>query len=617
MTSCLSPVKFENKECAGRSFHTAALLAAGVTSLDGQEADKKPTTKAAAKAAKAAEEPPIAANAENGEAPKKKKKKGKNEKEDLYALVGLGEERYLASDKMIKDAYRKVALDKHPDKCGAALKDPAERLKIEEHFKHIQEAYEVLSDPAKRRLYDSTDDFDDSFPESSGSTPEEFFKLWNPVFLRNSRWSEKKPVPQLGDETTPYEEVVKFYDFWFTFKSWREFPQEDEHDLETAECREHKRWMERENSKMREKAKKEEVRRLRNFVELAEKLDPRIQAQKQAQKDAKEAKKQAKLDEKKRKEEEAAALLKEEEEKKAAEEAAKKASKDDEKKEREKQKKALRKERARLRTIIQGLEEKHPGTALPGITAVEELCAALEQNKLTDLNDRLQPPPGEEFSAIETCLEFLNQCCTELNIDPTANKIQAAPVESTPPASPVASSPKPASGKKGKSPAAKQVELPEWEEEELRMLAKGLKKFGKTTARRWECITGYVRTRTQDEVIQMAKAKFTVDGKPLNKPSEQQPKTENGKSDSADDVAAKLEGVSLEDSADPNKPNAEGWTPAQDHALVQAVKAFPKGCAPSEKERWARLSAGIPGKNGAQAFKYYPILLARIKAEGK
>ena len=41
--------------------------------------------------------------------------------------------------------------------------------------------------------------------------------------------------------------------------SWREFPQEDEHDLEDAENREHKRWMERLNQKGREKAKKEEV----------------------------------------------------------------------------------------------------------------------------------------------------------------------------------------------------------------------------------------------------------------------------------------------------------------------------------------------------------------------
>jgi DnaJ family protein C protein 2 len=26
------------------------------------------------------------------------------------------------------------------------------------------------------------------------------------------------PVPDIGDESTPYEEVSKFYDFWYSFK---------------------------------------------------------------------------------------------------------------------------------------------------------------------------------------------------------------------------------------------------------------------------------------------------------------------------------------------------------------------------------------------------------------
>ena len=49
------------------------------------------------------------------------------------------------------------------------------------------------------------------------------------------------PVPEVGDEGTPYADVDKFYDFWFGFKSWREFPHPDEEDLEQAECREEKR----------------------------------------------------------------------------------------------------------------------------------------------------------------------------------------------------------------------------------------------------------------------------------------------------------------------------------------------------------------------------------------
>lgn len=49
-----------------------------------------------------------------------------------------------ALPKQIKQAFRKLALLYHPDKGGTA-----------EQYKAIQEAYDVLSDPEKRKLYDS------------------------------------------------------------------------------------------------------------------------------------------------------------------------------------------------------------------------------------------------------------------------------------------------------------------------------------------------------------------------------------------------------------------------------------------------------------------------------
>jgi hypothetical protein len=48
-------------------------------------------------------------------------------------------------------------------------------------------------------------------------------------------------VPEVGEEGTPWEVVDAFYDFWFGFRSWREFPHPDEEDVEQAECREEKR----------------------------------------------------------------------------------------------------------------------------------------------------------------------------------------------------------------------------------------------------------------------------------------------------------------------------------------------------------------------------------------
>lgn len=66
-----------------------------------------------------------------------------------------------------------------------------------------------------------------------------------------------------------------FYDFWFSFRSWREFPHPDEEDIEQAESREHRRWIERFNAKLRERGKRDETRRLREFVDTAYRQDPR------------------------------------------------------------------------------------------------------------------------------------------------------------------------------------------------------------------------------------------------------------------------------------------------------------------------------------------------------
>ncbi len=62
----------------------------------------------------------------------------------LYRLLGLSKE---ASQDEIQQAHRKLVRTHHPD---ANPEDP----QAEERFKKIQQAYEVLSDPEKRREYD-------------------------------------------------------------------------------------------------------------------------------------------------------------------------------------------------------------------------------------------------------------------------------------------------------------------------------------------------------------------------------------------------------------------------------------------------------------------------------
>ena len=63
---------------------------------------------------------------------------------DYYAILGVPR---TAPDGEIKKSFRKLAREHHPD----VAKD---KKKSEEKFKEINEAYEVLSDPANRRKYD-------------------------------------------------------------------------------------------------------------------------------------------------------------------------------------------------------------------------------------------------------------------------------------------------------------------------------------------------------------------------------------------------------------------------------------------------------------------------------
>lgn len=52
--------------------------------------------------------------------------------------------------------------------------------------------------------------------------------MFTPAFRRNARWSVDPKVPDVGDESSTWEEVSAFYDFWYGFKSWREFPHPGE-----------------------------------------------------------------------------------------------------------------------------------------------------------------------------------------------------------------------------------------------------------------------------------------------------------------------------------------------------------------------------------------------------
>ncbi|KJH52230.1 DnaJ domain protein [Dictyocaulus viviparus] len=195
--------------------------------------------------------------------------------QDHYRVLGLSRLRFEATMAEISLDRAKV-LKYHPDK----RKHRGESCFIgEDYFTCITKAYEQLGvSESKRHAYDSVDQyFDDFIPCEKSINKENFFDELVPVFDRNSRWSTKQPVPELGNIDSERIAVENFYNFWFDFSSWREFSYLDEEDKGKGEDRYERRELEKKNKAERERRRKEEAKRIRKLVELAYSKDPRIE----------------------------------------------------------------------------------------------------------------------------------------------------------------------------------------------------------------------------------------------------------------------------------------------------------------------------------------------------
>ncbi|KPI44062.1 Zuotin [Cyphellophora attinorum] len=328
--------------------------------------------------------------------------------QDHYAVLGLSKHRYRATDEQIKRAHRKKVLKHHPDKRAAAG-----QAENDSFFKCIQRAHETLTDPKTRRQFDSVDEAADVAPPTKKemtSSSKSFFKKWNAFFESEARFSNKQPVPKIGDDKSTKEDVEEFYDFWYNFDSWRSFEYLDEDVPDDNADRDHKRHIEKKNRNARIKRKTEDTARLRNTVDTCLQNDERIKKFRQAaskNKNAKRLEKEAK--EKKEAEDKAAAAAAAEKQKKEDEEKAK-ADKDAAKKSKEAAKTAVKKNKRVVKGAVKDVNYFSSGADASAaqvdavLDDVDRILASTDPDELADLVSKLNVAgkDGEKVKGVFT-----------------------------------------------------------------------------------------------------------------------------------------------------------------------------------------------------------------------
>jgi curved DNA-binding protein CbpA len=117
---------------------------------------------------------------------------------DFYSILGL---RKTAKEKSIKSAYRKLALKYHPDKVKEDKKKEAEKI-----FIKVSEAYAVLSDKEKQKVYDKYGKWDLKATESGMDPEEAVFELF-PTGGKVARLGK----PKFPDSKSKHVWLVVFY----------------------------------------------------------------------------------------------------------------------------------------------------------------------------------------------------------------------------------------------------------------------------------------------------------------------------------------------------------------------------------------------------------------------
>ncbi|OJD34739.1 uncharacterized protein BKCO1_2100060 [Diplodia corticola] len=226
-------------------------------------------------------------------------------KTSYYELLSV--ERQATEDE-IKKAYRRKALELHPDR------NHGNEEWATEMFAEVQSAYEVLSDPQERAWYDShesailsgADPADAHFEHDVKVTtaddltrmlrrfnsrveysdePAGFFGFLRDTFDTLAKeeavaaiWDglDAPEYPTFGRSDSSYEDVVRqFYAVWMSFSTRKSFAWKDIYRYSDAPDRRTRRYMEKENARLRDEGVREFNDAVRQLVAFVRKRDPR------------------------------------------------------------------------------------------------------------------------------------------------------------------------------------------------------------------------------------------------------------------------------------------------------------------------------------------------------
>ena len=476
----------------------------------------------------------------------------------------LEKENKLGNEEKNEDNNEEKKIGNNNNENKISEEEEQKNREINKKWLKLKEAYDTLIDPEKRKKYDSTIVFDDSIPEDKEYTEKDFFTTFGPVFLNNGIWSKKKPVPKLGDMQSPLQKVKLFYKFWHNFQSWRDFSVEGEYDLEEATSRFEKRQMLKENKKMKASMRKEEKIRIDTLINIAYKRDPRIiEEEKRLEKEREEEKKKRALERQKQREEEELKreiMIKQYEEEK----------------ERIKKKKLEEKEEME-KNIINIIKENN-------INMNED---DLFQFKLNSKNESLKE-----------CLDYISKYEKEDNNIKKKEIMEKC---------------KSLFGMKFKEEIKEEKEKESiWTKEEMFLLQKGVKKYPAGTKQRWDKIKEIVKTKSEEEIIQMThylilnpniKVEDNINLKELLKKEKKENKEEKQKSNEKTEKS--------------EKKSEMNWTAEEQKLLEEALKKYPSSLPANE--RWTNIAkhVGKTKKQCVERYKYLANIIKKNKEKGK